>query len=193
MSDYPVRKNLRLKTWDYTSGGTYFLTFCTKGHRCILSAISSPANRLMDLPCLHLLPAGEIVDRQIHGLEATYPWLRLHHYAIMPNHVHLLVEIVSGADGASRTPPPTDVGAGLPDRPPCRADQRIPALISTLKRFTNRAAGCTLWQRSYHDHIVRNTDDFQTIWTYIDQNPQKWELDRYYTDTEKERPPCRPS
>ena len=64
-------------------------------------------------------------------------------------------------------------------------------VVRSFKTLVTKAWGTPVWQRGYHDHIVRNTDDFQTIWTYIDQNPLKWELDRYYTETEKERPPCR--
>ena len=55
-------------------------------------------------------------------------------------------------------------------------------LISTIKRFTNKKCGTQLWQRSYHDHVIRNDSDYLEIWNYIDGNPTKWTEDRYYTE-----------
>ena len=54
-------------------------------------------------------------------------------------------------------------------------------LVSTIKRFSNRKCGIELWQRSYHEHIIRNEQDYLEIWNYIDGNPAKWAEDRYYT------------
>ena len=191
---YPQRRDPRLKGWDYGQNGAYFITICTKNRRPILSSVSPPRDHSLGVPLLRLLDSGVIVDRQIRMLGKAYPWLVLHHYVVMPNHVHLLLEV---RNGASRTPPPTDeergkamemvpktgtVGAGLPDRPQNRAGQRIPMLISTLKRFTNRDAGQELWQRGYHDHVIRGEEDFLRVWTYIDHNPLKWELDEYYIE-----------
>lgn len=189
MAEYPVRKNLRVKTWDYTSDGTYFLTFCTTAHRCLLSMIRR--GDLYGRPPLTLTALGQCVDQAIREQTAA-AGIQVHHQVIMPNHVHLLISLArattrvaptEGDERAAIKAAPTSVGnlvGAIKSRALCLARQQgLPT------------AG--LWQRGYHDHIIRNTDDFQAIWTYIDQNPQKWELDRYYTDTEKEHPPCRPS
>lgn len=61
-----------------------------------------------------------------------------------------------------------------------RANEIIPKLISSLKRYTNKQAVIDLWQRSYYDHIIRTQNDYDKIWKYIDTNPLKWELDKYY-------------
>ena len=53
-------------------------------------------------------------------------------------------------------------------------------LISTLKRFTNRRCGVQLWQRGYHEHVIRGEKDYLEIWNYIDTNPVQWAEDRYY-------------
>ena len=53
-----------------------------------------------------------------------------------------------------------------------------------LKRFTNKKTGISLWQRSYHDHVIRNEKDYERIWNYIDTNFFKWEQDRYYIKEE---------
>ena len=69
-----------------------------------------------------------------------------------------------------------------------RANQTIPAFVSTLKRMTNRAADTQLWQRGYYDHIIRNQLDYDTIWQYIDENPAKWPHDQFYTSDGEEHP-----
>ena len=80
--------------------------------------------------------------------------------------------------GGARPPPPTEV----------RANQTIPAFVSTLKRMTNRTAGVQLWQRGYYDHIIRDQLDYDTIWQYIDENPAKWPHDQFYTSDGEEHP-----
>lgn len=67
-----------------------------------------------------------------------------------------------------------------------RANQTIPAFVSTLKRMTNRTAGVQLWQRGYYDHIIRDQLDYDTIWHYIDENPAKWPHDQFYTSDGEE-------
>ncbi len=69
-----------------------------------------------------------------------------------------------------------------------RANQTIPAFVSTLKRMTNRTSGVQLWQRGYYDHIIRDQLDYDTIWQYIDENPAKWPHDQFYTSDGEEHP-----
>jgi len=85
--------------------------------------------------------------------------------------------------GTSRTPSPTDAGAGPgTSRTPSPTNARLPQFLSTFKRFTNREIGFPIWQRSYHDHIIRDEPDFLNHWQYIDDNPAKWAEDPYYCD-----------
>ena len=56
----------------------------------------------------------------------------------------------------------------------------IPNIVGILKRKTNKVYGVKLWQDSYHDHIIRDETEYQRIWQYIDENPQKWAEDDYY-------------
>ncbi len=56
----------------------------------------------------------------------------------------------------------------------------IPSLVSSFKRFSNKRCGAKLWQRSYHDHVIRNERDYREIWEYIDGNPGRWAEDRYF-------------
>ena len=163
--DLPKRKQIRLQNYDYSSPGSYFVTICTHERRCILSEIVV-GDGVLDVPNVRLSPHGEIVAETLREMGKTYSWLSLDRYVIMPNHIHLLVQI--GDNGPSRTPAPTN--------------ELLPMLISTFKRFTNRKCGLQLWQRSYHERVIRNERDYQEIWEYIDTNPAKWAEDRYYTE-----------
>ena len=84
------------------------------------------------------------VKERLEEMDRVYGHVGLLKYVIMPNHVHILLQI---ADGPSGTPAPTERD---------RANQTIPAFVSTLKRMTNRTCGVPLWQRGYHDHVVRS-------------------------------------
>ena len=107
-----------------------------------------------------------------------YPDLQIEKYVVMPNRIHFIVVVTQRPVRASRTPSPTEV----------RANQTIPAFVSTLKRMTNRTAGVQLWQRGYYDHIIRDQLDYDTIWQYIDENPAKWPHDQFYTSDGEEHP-----
>ena len=127
-----------------------------------------------------LTHAGRVVEKYILSVESV-PGVRVDKYVIMPNHVHLLVSIRDHSGGAS--PSPT-VG---PEASSSGGDV-LPSLfdvVRVLKSLTTRMARPflgenPLWQRSYHEHVIRNEDDYRQIWEYIDTNPAKWAEDRYY-------------
>ena len=161
--DLPKRKQLRLPDYDYSSPGAYFVTICTQNRKCILSNIVV-GDGVLDVPQARLTSSGMCVRDTLLEIEQHYDWLSVDHSVIMPNHIHLLLRIES--NGPSGTPAPTD--------------ETLPKLISTFKRFTNRRCGAQLWQRSYHEHVIRNENDYREIWEYIENNPIKWAEDRYY-------------
>ena len=156
--EYPCRKNLRLPQYDYSTAGSYFLTVCTQNRRCILASVGRDD---FGAP-MEMTAYGRIVEEYVCAIPMAYPDVVLEKYAIMPNHIHLLISLSGGAAGSPR---PT---------------QRIPRVVSALKRLTNRCAGEKLWQNSYYDHVVRNEEDFLRIWEYIDTNPARWAEDEYH-------------
>ena len=177
--DLPKRKPLRLPSFDYSSPGAYFVTLCTQDKRCILANISVGAGAL-DGPNVRLSPYGKSVEKTLEGMAKQYDWLTIDKYVIMPNHVHLLLRLED--DGTSRTPSPTST-----DRQ-SHANERIPMLVSTFKRFCNRSCGTDIWQRGYHDHVIRGERDYCEIWKYIDENPYKWVNDCYYPTQQDHAP-----
>ena len=178
--DLPKRKQLRLPDYDYSSPGAYFVTICTRDRRCILSEVTV-GDGVLDVPNVRLSPYGEILAETLREIEKTYSWLSLDRYVIMPNHIHLLLCI--GGNGPSGTPAPTNADDG-PSETPTPTNETLPMLVSTFKRFTNRRCSIQLWQRSYHEHVIRNEDDYRQIWEYIENNPVRWVEDRYYIEAE---------
>lgn len=161
----PERKPLRLKEYDYSEAGYYFITACTKEKRCVLSSVG---RGILDAPLVELTKYGKLVEETLNFLDTHSEHIRLDKYIIMPNHIHLILQVSGG--GASGKPRPTEA--------------LIPKFISSLKRYTNRKAGMELWQTSYYDHIIRNEPDYLRIWNYIDTNPAKWTEDEYYIPKE---------
>lgn len=155
----PTRKPIRLQNFDYSSDGTYFITICTHKRKNILSNIIV-GEGFCALPTLELTRIGEIVNESIKYISENYVGFHIDKYVIMPNHIHLLV---SKQTGGHKDPP-----------------LQIYDIIGNFKSFTTYKYGATLWQRSFHDHIIRGENDYLEIWNYIDTNPQKWTLDKYH-------------
>jgi putative transposase len=159
---YPYRKHPRLKNYDYSQNGAYFVTICTRDKQrilcdiCVGRADHSP-------PRIRLSETGLIVDTLIQNIEQVYSGVITPIYVVMPNHIHLLLVFTNSPDGGMRSSRPT-----------------LLTMIRSLKTLTTKKIGCQIWQDSFHDHIIRNEEDYQRIWQYIDTNPVKWVRDIYY-------------
>ena len=162
---FPQRKATRLKAYDYSSPGAYFITICTKDRRYILSEITVGADALGG-PKNRLTHSGRIVEKYILST-SNIPGLHVDKYVIMPNHVHLLIT-VDETGGPPRASAPTMAS--------------VPNAVSALKRLVNREIGNNIWQRSFHDHVIRNENDYREIWNYIETNPARWFEDRFYSE-----------
>ena len=158
--DLPKRKPTRLKNYDYSSDGAYFITICTHKKQNILCDIVGEG--LCDLPITKLTPIGEAVKVSIKYIADNYGNISVDKFVIMPNHIHLIITNQTGGHGD----------------PPLQ----IYDIIGNFKSFTTHKYGKTLWQRSFHDHIIRRENDYLKIWNYIDTNPQKWQDDCFYTE-----------
>ena len=167
--DIPTRKPNRLKDFDYSQNGAYFVTICTKDKHKLLCNIVGDG--VLDVPSVRLTSFGKIADNQIQTMNSIYSHINVDKYIIMPNHIHMLLSIQCGNDyykGTSRTPSPTN--------------NIVSQFVSTFKRFCNKQYGQNIWHRSYHDHIIRNDHDYLDRWNYIENNPLKWNSDRFYTE-----------
>ena len=163
---YEKRKHSRLKTYDYTNSGCYFITFCTKDRAHVLSSIVGRG--ALTPPQVELTNIGKIAAEVIERTSVVYPGISIDNYVIMPNHVHLLIRI-SPVDGGVRAPRPTENGS-----------VSITEVIKAMKSITTRKIGTKIWQTSFYDHVIRNDEDYQTRFRYIKENPAKWQQDKYY-------------
>jgi len=163
--DLAKRKPNRLPDFDYNTPGAYFITICTENRKPILSEIVGGG--ALDAPNICLSAIGQIAHRYILSGNQI-PGVTVDKFVIMPNHIHLIL-LVDGTctGGTSRAPSPTNAV--------------IPHYVSTFKRFCHRDAGTRFFQRSYHDHVIRNEKDYLKIWQYIDTNPARWQEDCFYT------------
>ncbi len=163
----PQRKRTRLEAYDYATPGAYFVTICTHEKRCILSDIAAVGEGLAP-PAVSLSTIGRIVEEQLSDLPRRFPSVSVDRYVIMPNHVHLLLSLSESTGGASPSPTLTDV---------------ICVLKSMTTRLSSSCLGAApLWQRSFHDHVVRGQRDYDEIWKYIEANPARWRDDRFYPE-----------
>lgn len=146
------RRSTRLKGFDYTQNGVYHITICVEKGACALSSATVGAG-LCARPQTRLSPIGEVVEKAIEFINRKYADIQVEKYAIMPNHIHLLISINHREDSASYI--------------------SLQQVIANLKSFTTHQYGHQLWQRSYYDHIIRNDADYETVWQYIDENPDR--------------------
>ncbi len=156
------RRSIRLKGYDYSRAGAYFVTICTQNRECLFGDIVDGE--------MMLNKNGEIVESVWNDLPNHYAHVELDYHIIMPNHIHGIIIIV----GAGLKPAPTDT----------EKTHGLPEIIRGLKTFSARrinqirdTTGAKLWQRNYYEHIVRNENELNQIRQYIADNPARWEYD----------------
>lgn len=162
--ELPKRKPNRLPDYNYSSPGAYFITICTKDRKCIFwervgASIARPQKP-------RLTSWGKIVDAAINKIPFCYPAISVDHYVIMPNHVHLLLQINTDKDGRAMLAP------------------TISKIVQQLKGIVTKQIGFSVWQKLFHDHVIRGEQDYLKIWEYIDNNPLRWEDDCFFISTD---------
>ncbi len=154
------RKHPRLKTYDYSLPGYYYVTIHNEKGASALSFVRQENPQRP--PVVVLTPYGKIAEQQLFRLEERYPYVKIDKYIIMPTHIHGIVRLVPG-----QLPRP-----GLIE------------IIQAYKSLTTRACnqrfqtpGRKQFQTSFYDSVLRNEQAYQECWRYIDENPAKWLLD----------------
>ena len=183
-SDLPRRRAMRLRGYDYSQPGAYFVTTCVQHRKCLFGTIIDGGMRLNKI--------GQIVVECWNRISQHFPSVELGESVIMPNHFH---GIISWGIAETRDPQPF-VGARSP-RPPENTNNRrgevpSPSLGKIVAYFKYQSTkhinqhhntlGTRIWQRNYHDHIIRDDIDLQRLRQYMQNNPMKWELDQLHPD-----------
>ena len=156
----PARKNLRLKGFDYSRPGAYFITVCTKGRKQLLGSVVGGDAHIA--PYTKLSATGNVVQKYLSSIPGIGA------YVIMPNHVHMIIHISSSdlLQGPMWASAPTGV--------------TVADLVKSWKTLVSKELGYSIWQRSYYDHIVRDEQEYIRLIQYIEENPAKWCEDTYY-------------
>lgn len=150
----PRRRSIRLKGYDYTQAGAYFVTICARNRECLFGNIANGE--------VSLNVAGRMTRSVWDELPNRFSGLELDAFVVMPNHVHGIFVLV----GAGLALP------GLGDI--VRAFKSLTAV--RVNRLLMRTG--PLWQRNYYEHIIRNEKELNLVREYIANNPLQWELDR---------------
>ena len=159
--EIPNRKQNRLSEYDYSQNGAYFITVCTQDRKKILSQIvGTPLPGCPQVPSIKMLWHGKVADKYIRQMDGFYNDLSVDKYMIMPDHIHLLISL-HAKDGHP--------GRGVPTR-----TSVIARFVGPFKRFCNKEYGQNIWQGRFYDHVIRNQQDYDEVWEYIDNNPRKW-------------------
>ena len=181
MKELPVRKPNRLQGYDYSQNGAYFVTICAKDRHELFSRIvvgdglarpvlPSLARPPCNSPAIELTDIGKEIVRMIDYVNHRYNQCKIVKFVIMPNHVHFIV-LIAGRIGRNRqiagraSPSPTTVGN----------------IVGGLKSGVSRIIGFSPWQRSFHDRIIRNDEEYKRIAEYIQNNPVLWQEDCFYS------------
>lgn len=168
------RRSIRLKEYDYTQPGAYFITICTHGRAPLFRDVVDGEMRLNEY--------GEIVCAEWFKTVQLRPYVVLHEdeFVVMPNHIHGIVWIVDDV-GATRRVAPTKTNP-----PAGPAPGSIGAIVGQFKSAVTRrinqrrgTPGVRVWQRNYYEHIIRHERALNAIRRYIAENPLRWHLDRY--------------
>jgi putative transposase len=146
----PRRHSLRLKGYDYSQAGAYFITVCTHRRVPLLGEVIEADVRLNDI--------GAIVNQSWVNLPNHYPGVELDSFIVMPNHVHGIIIL-----------------SDEPDTP-----HGMPEIVRGFKTFSARRSNehrrtrAALWQRGYYEHVIRDERALNHIRAYISNNPVRW-------------------
>ena len=200
-SRFPQRKSIRLKRYDYSQQGLYFLTIVTKNRKNLFGEIKKGEMILNN--------AGKIAKKYWFEIPDHFPNTRLHEYIIMPNHIHGIIEIVRAKNFSPKFNVNNHPNSYMANKNPTikRANNNSPLRIpqpfrspsktigsiirgykiGVTKWFLNNypdnyPIGKSIWQRNYWEHIIRNENEYIRISEYIINNPAKWENDRLNND-----------
>ncbi len=158
-----IRKQIRLRDFDYSKTGAYFLTICTADRQKLFwnkeaepqitwNYVGANCVRPSGIP---LSQSGKIVCEEIERWQETYSMVLISAYVIMPDHVHLIVVIEPDENGRTQFAP------------------TISRMVKQFKGIVTKRLRYTVWQKSFYDHVIRHKNDYNKCVKYIMENPLK--------------------
>ena len=154
------RRSIRLKGYDYSQAGAYFVTIVSWQREMLFGDIVNGGMELNGF--------GKIISEKWQWLETQYEYVELGAWVIMPNHLHGILIIYDDGRGGSRPAPTTPI-------------KPLGGLIGAFKTVSTKqinllrdTEGQVVWQRNYYEHIIRNEHEMDRISRYIESNPLQW-------------------
>jgi len=170
------RRSTRRRGWDYRSVGAYFLTIVTHERGLLFGVIHDGA--------MNLSPLGRIAADEWVRTAVVRQHIRLDEFVVMPNHIHAILWIVNLVHGVNTEHMRRHGQAERHGRPIGPAPDSVGAILAQYKSVSakrinrvRKAPGAPVWQRSYHDRIVRNVRELEAKRRYIRNNPSRWSHD----------------
>jgi REP element-mobilizing transposase RayT len=189
------RHSIRLKGYDYSQEGLYFITICCQGRICRFGKIKNGKMILND--------TGNIAQQCWLDIPQHFPHVELHEYVVMPNHIHGIVELTeTGVVDECGDERRGEKFFALQNKcvgecgdkcegekffaptaqRPHGASRTIGSIIRGFKIGVTKQLGGSIWQRNYYEHIIRNEQAYQNISNYIIHNPETWRNDQFYSE-----------
>ncbi len=166
------RRSIRVKGYDYSQAGAYFITMCVRERECLLGEVVDGKVQPSGI--------GAVVEACWRDLPRHYAHVDLGEFVIMPNHVHGIIILTSDVGD--------NVGAGFKPAPTKR--HGLTEVVRAFKTFSTRrinvlreTPGLQLWQRNYYERIIRDEAELGRISQYIVDNPARWLEDEYHAET----------
>ncbi|WP_155285305.1 transposase [Capnocytophaga felis] len=183
--DIHKRRSIRLKGYDYSREGLYFITICCQNKEHYFGEIIDGEMRLNEI--------GEIAQKCWRDIPNHFKNVLLHSFVVMPNHIHGIIEIVTRVGANQHLPHNETTNQHLPDdngakylSPLRGTSNTIGSIVRGFKIGVTKWVRVNtdihqIWQHNYHEHIIRNEESYFKIHEYIENNPAKWEEDRFYS------------
>lgn len=178
--DIHHRKSLRLKGYDYSSEGLYFITICTQNKEYLFGEIVDGEMVLNDV--------GLIVEKEIIKTNEIRKNVRIEEYVIMPNHIHFIMEIMKIGFSNGKPLQEIKLNENVGRLPMANPNKLKPNTVGSIvnqikskvtKEVRNNTNIYNVWQRNYYENIIRNERICLKVLEYIENNPTRWDEDRY--------------
>lgn len=180
------RRSIRLKNYDYSQAGLYFVTICSQNRLCLFGNIADGEMNSND--------AGEMVRTVWEQISTHYQGVEIDQFVVMPNHIHGIIALVGAGpracpDGGKPGDGQRDDGQpqGVAPTGFSLSDVVHRFKTMTTKKYTDgvkqhdwQPFSAKLWQRNYYEHIIRNDESYLEIADYIQTNPKRWQEDTYH-------------
>ena len=171
---YDKRKQNRLKDYDYSQSGYYFVTICVNDRRDYFGKIKNSK-------CV-LNKFGKIVKQILEIIPVLYPYVNIDYYVVMPNHIHAII-IIDPAENISVVTS-RDLSLKNRSKPKVKSLSEIIGAFKTMSSKELHKIGLKefKWQRSFYDRVIRNERELYQIRKYIEQNPLSLEIKQSFPD-----------